>query len=294
VKKRLFLFFAALVGFIVLTTIAWMMPCPDLPTTPVNANYVIYGVNSFFDITLSGIGSGFDISDGVYRGWCIEDNHMANTTPVYLHCSYSASLPANLGFTPWDLVNYLLNHKQGTWQDVQAALWLLVWGSSSTLPVTPTAEAMVADALANGPGYIPGPGEVVAIILYTGDGIGIGYGGWQDAIIEIPIPGGFAGCTPGYWKNHLDSWAATGYSPGDDFDATFGTDFFAPDITLDDAANLGGGGINKTARHGTAALLSAAHPEVNYPYTVAEVIAYVQTGNIEPLVIANELGCSID
>ena len=40
-------------------------------------------------------------------------------------------------------------------------------------------------------------------------------------------------------------------------------------------------------------VLSAAHPDVNYPYTVLEVIAFVQAGDAETLVEANELGCEI-
>jgi thrombospondin type 3 repeat protein len=102
------------------------------------------------------------------------------------------------------------------------------------------------------------------------------------------------GCTPGYWKNHLSSWAATGYSPSADFDATFGVNLFSPNITLRTAINLGGGGVNKLARHGTAALLSAAHPGVNYPYTVAQVIAAVQAGDSDTLAAFNELGCSLN
>lgn len=101
------------------------------------------------------------------------------------------------------------------------------------------------------------------------------------------------GCTPGYWKNHLEDWPPTGYGPADDFDTVFGVDLFSPDITLEMAANARGGGVKKLARHGTAALLSAAHPDVDYPFTVAEVIALVQAGDVDPLVAANELGCDI-
>jgi hypothetical protein len=92
-----------------------------------------------------------------------------------------------------------------------------------------------------------------------------------------PPPPGDEGCTPGFWKNpkRLPLWQ---YNPGDDFDATFSVDYFDPDITLGDAIGLGGGGYNKLARHGTAALLNAAHPEVDYPLTVDEVIAIVQDG----------------
>jgi len=112
----------------------------------------------------------------------------------------------------------------------------------------------------------------------------------QEGILECEPPVG-EGCTPGYWKNHLEDWA--GLSPGDDFDETFGVNLFNPDITLDQAVNARGGGVNKLARHGTAALLSALHPDVAYPFSAAEVIALVQSGDIAPLVDANELGCSI-
>lgn len=102
------------------------------------------------------------------------------------------------------------------------------------------------------------------------------------------------GCTPGYWKTkqHQDEWAV--YDQVNDFDTTFGTDLFDPDITLFQAVWAKGGGVNKLARHGTAALLSAAHPDVGYPLTVAEVIEAVQAGDADTLAAANELGCPID
>jgi hypothetical protein len=92
-----------------------------------------------------------------------------------------------------------------------------------------------------------------------------------------PPPTGNQGCTPGYWRQdqHLDSWKV--YSPGADFDATFGVNFFNPNITLLDAVALGGGDTNALARHGVAALLNAAAGSgVNYAYTTAQVIAIVK------------------
>lgn len=92
-----------------------------------------------------------------------------------------------------------------------------------------------------------------------------------------PPPTGNQGCTPGYWRQdqHLDSWKV--YSPGADFDATFGVNFFNPNITLLQAVALGGGGNNALARHGVAALLNAAAGSgVSYAYTTAQVIAIVR------------------
>jgi hypothetical protein len=107
------------------------------------------------------------------------------------------------------------------------------------------------------------------------------------------------GCTPGYWRNHADRWR--GADPGDDFDTTFGVDMFDPDITLgmaiDNPQTYG-----TDAFHAVAALLNAYSAElgpdgygqyVDYPYTVAEVIAMVQAGEFDDLKTANELGCPL-
>jgi len=95
------------------------------------------------------------------------------------------------------------------------------------------------------------------------------------------------GCTLGYWKNHPLSWVGTGYTPMDNFDTVFGVNAFSPDITLIQALNLGGGGLNKLARQGVAALLNASSPGVDYPLTQAQVLMLVHdaiiSGNYEPL-----------
>lgn len=115
------------------------------------------------------------------------------------------------------------------------------------------------------------------------------------------------GCTPGYWKQsqHLDSWVGTGYAPGDDFDATFGVNFFNPNITLLQAVSLGGNSTgNALVRHAVAGLLSAGSGGVDYPYTTAQVIDILQgDGAYAGLTInqrkdllanANELGCPLN
>jgi hypothetical protein len=106
------------------------------------------------------------------------------------------------------------------------------------------------------------------------------------------------GCTPGYWKNHTDSWV--GYTPGTYFDDVFGV---GPHVTLLDALNTGGGWKNdgKPLRHGTAALLNAAHGGVGYAKSESQVIAMVQAwfndgrkGPIKRLVRLNERYCPLD
>jgi hypothetical protein len=116
-----------------------------------------------------------------------------------------------------------------------------------------------------------------------------------------PPPTGTEGCTPGFWKNKPAAW--TTYAPGDDFDTTFGVNFFNPDITLGTAVNLGGGGVSALARHAVAAILNVANPDVDYSLTLAQVLDIVQGDgdyaglSVEArknlLVTANELGCPL-
>lgn len=120
--------------------------------------------------------------------------------------------------------------------------------------------------------------------------------GTQCAVETTIVDRGDEGCTPGYWRNHLEQWVFTGFAPGDSAEAVFGIDLNGAldGLTLEEAVNLGGGGLRKVLRHGTAGLLSAAHPSVDYPFTVAEVIAFVQAGDIDAVAEANESFCPIN
>jgi hypothetical protein len=122
---------------------------------------------------------------------------------------------------------------------------------------------------------------------------------WNAAALDLDRQQG-QGCTPGYWKNvrkHGDSWVPTGLDPDDDFDTTFGVDYYMPDITLLTALSAedkpgeegNNGGLNKCARHGTAGLLNALHPGIDYPLSPAEVVAAVQSLDCGMLAFFNEL-----
>jgi putative transposon-encoded protein len=144
---------------------------------------------------------------------------------------------------------------------------------------------------------------------YTPDGqTALGFSPSDSASATCEIPPA-EGCTPGYWRQeqHYDSWVATGYAPSDLFSAVFGrviTIDFGGSINnpeLGEAIYAQGGGINYIARHGTAALLNAASPDVDYGYSVAEVIAAVQAAIdandeslISDLAAQNEAGCPLN
>ena len=90
------------------------------------------------------------------------------------------------------------------------------------------------------------------------------------------------GCTPGYWKNHTESWAGTGLTPGQTVGSVFNAGAFpslASSTLLDALQGGGGSGTIGAARillrAAVAALLNAGHAEVDYPRTTASIIADV-------------------
>jgi len=95
---------------------------------------------------------------------------------------------------------------------------------------------------------------------------------------------GDQGCTPGYWKNHTDSWPPTGYSPSQTVSSVFAqsTLYSSGSATLLAALGFAGGtGVDGAAeillRAATSALLNASHPGVSYPRTAASVVADVNS-----------------
>jgi len=71
-------------------------------------------------------------------------------------------------------------------------------------------------------------------------------------------------CSSDFWKNNLDLWDKVGLDYNDDFDETFGRNYFEPNITLEQAISMEGVGMNHLARAGTAAYLDAlVDPEID-------------------------------
>ncbi len=122
------------------------------------------------------------------------------------------------------------------------------------------------------------------------------------------------GCTPGYWKNHIERWDGLN---GDDFtrtvradmpfNAVFGVDEarsgLIDTLTLSEALEEGGGGLVALNRHAAAALASA--DSVCFPASVGEVIDLYRDavdalpgpgtiGSVHMLLEGyNELGCPL-
>ena len=120
------------------------------------------------------------------------------------------------------------------------------------------------------------------------------------------------GCTPGYWKQsqHRDSWEPTGYSPYRKLNRVFDDTGYLGNRTLLQALSFEGGsslyGAKRTLlRAGVAAVLNAAHPDIDYPLTTGEVINSVNSalaGNDRATILSladqldnyNNLGCNLN
>ena len=128
-----------------------------------------------------------------------------------------------------------------------------------------------------------------------------------------PPPPGDYGCSQGYWGGHLASWPPTGYSPAQTVASVFASASAFPAIgnsTLLEALAFGGGrGAEGAARNllrqAVASLLNAAHPDVAFPRSEADVISAVDAalasghrGTMnslkDDLDYDNNLGCPLD
>jgi hypothetical protein len=89
------------------------------------------------------------------------------------------------------------------------------------------------------------------------------------------------GCDEAFWASHTSAWVT--YTTDQDLDTVFDpANFptsFGNNSLLEALAFVDGGGVSGArdllAREAVAALLNAAHPSIDYPYTEAEIIALV-------------------
>jgi hypothetical protein len=183
----------------------------NLPATPVT---ITHGPwlgnipNSPIAITLSDVPAGYDVTNGVYNGWCIDPNDPENAPQV-------ASILTQPTGAPWDKINWVLNNwtSYSSHHGTGVAILMLLGYNPG---VTPEAQVLLDAADLYGVGFEPGVGQKVAVLAYS-DNAGLSQ--YQDTIIEVTIPeddGGDPGTgTPGYWKNHPEAWPVDSITIGE-------------------------------------------------------------------------------
>jgi hypothetical protein len=148
-------------------------PYINLPPNPIKVNIKSSSDTCYFYVLLSNVPEGYHVSNGKYPGWCVDKYHTIRKKITYTASLYSSYDPGNPKPDPdWDKVNYILNHKQGSVNAIQEAIWYFI---DEINPSDPDAQALINDANANGQGFVPAPGEKMAVVL------------WIDSKTQIPI-----------------------------------------------------------------------------------------------------------
>jgi hypothetical protein len=186
--------------------------------------YIAYDqtVDSYFDITLDDIPIGeYDIEEITYSGWCIEYGDPHSPTQLAIAYSSICDLPGYITIPPanWSKVNYILNHKNGkTINQIQRAIWEFANLGSSD-PGTPDAGAqqLIDDANANGAGFIPSGGQIIAVILANPYEQLDSY---QHTIIEVIVPDTDCDWNP-HWGNNTHPSATPPDNQFLTFDCTY-------------------------------------------------------------------------
>jgi hypothetical protein len=125
---------------------------------------------------------------------------------------------------------------------------------------------------------------------YSATGTATGKGGCDDQSVsdDDPVhyfgkPTGGEGCTPGYWKNHTDSWQS--FSTNQKVQSVFAQASIYPTLgnsTLVQALAFQGGSdltgvAGNLLRAATASLLNSAHNGVDFPWFTSQVIQEVNS-----------------
>lgn len=189
-KKNLAIGFAILMAFslILVNHVAATDGGLNLPSTPVVME-VSNGTASYFNTALSDVPSGYDVTNGTYLGWCIDTSTNMARSPATHEVTLYSSLnpPGNLTSEKWGMVNYILNHKQGTAGDIQQAIWYFIDIDGNYTPTSPVAWTIVNDTLANGTSFVPAYGQIIAVICFP-EVVLPGSPSVQVSIIELANP----------------------------------------------------------------------------------------------------------
>jgi len=155
-------------------------PNINLPPSQVSMKVNYPGSDCYYNVILKGVPSGYHISSGTYLGWCVDVNHYIYSGKRYRAKMYSPYDPNNpLKNLEWDKINYILNHKKCDKWGIQKAIWYFVTNGANSL--TEEAQEMVNEANEYGDGFVPAPGQTLAIILWINDNT-------QACIIEVTVP----------------------------------------------------------------------------------------------------------
>lgn len=182
-KKSIIILILMLFVHIAVTTVdASSEPDIKLPKNSVTMN-AEYHNHSWFIMTITEVPEGYDIVDGKYWGWCAQVDVLMSrgvNHGVNLFSSYDPDMPQNFKSDNWDKINYIINHDDSySKESIQNAIWYYIDGLA--YPSDPDAKALINDTDENGEGFIPQPGDTIAILIEGVESI-------QRSFLELTVP----------------------------------------------------------------------------------------------------------
>jgi hypothetical protein len=167
----------------------------SLNLPPSTVNVIAQNDNtSYFVMTLSSVPSGYDVTNATYSGWCIDYSVDMTRNETFEAQLYSSLNPpaGNFSSVQWDMVNYILNSAlasaTGNYTETQDAIWYFVNNTASYTHTLDSNESLIVqDALANGTGFVPAPGQSVAVIVFPLYAQ-VGSETFQDTILQVTMP----------------------------------------------------------------------------------------------------------
>ncbi|MCE5241650.1 MAG: hypothetical protein ABFD98_00995 [Syntrophobacteraceae bacterium] len=139
---------------------------PKIPPTTVHM-FLRQGPESRFEIFFTDVRYDTDLVDfEFYQAWCLEKDKPIRRNAIHkvkLHNCYDPALPPAFRHMDWNRINYIINHKRGSKEAVQLAIWYFTNGEQ---PISLNEEAalLVEEAFLKGKSYVPTAGELIAII----------------------------------------------------------------------------------------------------------------------------------
>ncbi len=141
-------------------------PSAKIPDSPVDM-FIRPGPNSRFELFFIDVRYGYDLVDfEFYKSWCLVKGKPIRRNAIHktrLYNCYDPNLPPELKSMEWNQINYVVNHKKGSKEDIQQAIWHFA-GSEKQTTFSVEAAQLIEEANLKGKDYKPAEGELLAVI----------------------------------------------------------------------------------------------------------------------------------
>ncbi|MGA2939245.1 MAG: PEP-CTERM sorting domain-containing protein [Syntrophobacteraceae bacterium] len=158
-------------------------PSPKIPDSQVEM-FIRDGTDTRFELFFLDVRYGYDLVDfEIYKAWCLAENRPIRRNAIHkvrLYNCYDPNLPPEFRGMEWNQINYIVNHKKGSKEVIQQAIWYFA-NSENQTKLSVEATQLVEEANLKGKDYIPAEGDLIAIICQN-------EGNKQPVFLEYIIP----------------------------------------------------------------------------------------------------------